>query len=130
MIAGFHSHFCIGKYLVNVSVKDDIVESTRGIHKAVPVCLNVLKCVVDDNRCIAVLGPNVSKSIVVELLQCVHIDAPICWLIQELNRCYNIGITSVTVGKVLDRGQGLGCGIALLPLYGSIPSAVIKTILG
>ena len=130
MIARLHSHFCVRKYLVDVSIENDIVDPTGSIHEPVPVCLDVFECVVDDYRCVAVLSADISPAIIVKQFQLVHIDGPIRWLVQELNCCDNIGVPGVTVGNVLDRGQGLGCRVALLPLDGTVFSTVVEPVLG
>jgi hypothetical protein len=130
VVAGLHGNFSIGEDLVDVGVEDNVVDSTLGIHEAVPVRLDVFECVVDDNSCGAILGADISPAIVVEFLQRIHVNTPVCRLIQELNCGHNISVTCVAVGEILDCRQCLGGGVALLPSNGSITSTVVEAVLG
>jgi len=85
------------KYLINVSVKHDIVDPGCSVHEAVPVGINIEKRVVDYDNSVLVIVANVLPTVVVELFDLIHIEGPASRFVEKLDRGHNI---CVALGKL------------------------------
>jgi hypothetical protein len=81
MLAWFSAYLSIREDRVDMCIEYDIVDTTTGVHEAIPVFLDIKECIRDGNGGITIGFSNVTPSIVIELLDFTYIISPIGRLI-------------------------------------------------
>ncbi len=77
-----------------------------------------------------IISAHVSPSVIVELLDLAHVQAPVAGLIDELNCRDDVGLGGIAVGEGFDSEDGLVNIITSLPVYGAFSATVVEAVLG
>ena len=129
MVGGGHGDLAGAEDLVLVGVEDDVLVSRGSVELAIPVGLDVFKGVVDCG-CEAgacALDGLVARLVVAEDIVEVEIGAE--RLVEELDCGYDVCVAGVALREVLNCSDGLLDCVALLPIDGTVATAVVETVL-
>ena len=91
--------------------------------------MEVLEGILDGGREVAAGICHGFVAIQVEGLDLVHIEGVTKWFVEELDCRNGISVAGVALREVLNRGDCLVDGIALLPIDRSIAAAIVEAIL-
>ena len=129
MVGGGHGDLARRKDLVLMGIEEDILVSRRGAEFAVPVSLNVFEGVVD---CGSKVGRGALDGLIPGLVvgeDFIEVEIRAERLVEEFDHGYDVCVAGVALGEVFDGGDGLGDGVALLPVDGTVATAVVEAVL-
>ena len=129
MVGGGHGDLGWGKDLVLMGIEEDVLVPRGGVEFAVPVGLDVFEGVVNGG---AEVGRGALDGLVAGLVvgeDFVEVEVGAEGLVEEFDHGYDVCVGGVALGEVFDGGDGLGDGVALLPVDGTVASAVVETVL-
>lgn len=115
--------------MVLMCVEDDVLVTGSGIELAVPVCLKVLEGVVDGDCIVGASGRHGLVAGLVEVLDTVEVERAAEGFVEKLDGGYDVSVTGIALGEVLESSDGLGYCVTLLPLDGPVATRIVKAIL-
>ena len=129
VFAGGHGVLFGGEDLVLVGVEDDVLVARGGVELAVPVGFEVLEGVVDAGCVVGAGGGDGFVAGLVEGFDAVEVERAAEGFVEEFDGGDDVGVAGVAGGEVLEGRQGLGDGVALLPVDGAVAAGVVEAVL-
>lgn len=129
VLGGGLGDFVLGEDLVLMGVEDYVLVTGCGCHETVPVGREVLEGILDGGREVVAGSCHRGVAIQVEGFDLVHVEGVTEWFIEELDCRNDVSVAGITLSEVLNCGDCLVDGIALLPVDRSIAAAIVEAIL-